>query len=158
MCSTPSRPWLPWQGHRLLQLGVALILYSSLYGVAIPYLQSQRVGLSGHTLGVSEGILVIAVGLIWQRLRLSAVVARAAFWCLIYSVVALLLAYTIAAALGVGIETLRLAGGLPGGLSHGSFLEETIIKVLASSSGLTGLISFVLVLWGLRLEPAAESR
>jgi hydroxylaminobenzene mutase len=158
MSSTSSTSSLFRHGHRLLQLGVGLILYASLYGVVIPALRSQRVGLSGHTLGVSEGILVIAVGLIWPRLRLGAVAARVAFWCLIYSVLAILLAYTMAAALGVGIETLRIAGAGPGGLSHGSRLEEAIIQLLAASSGLTGLVALPLVLWGLRREPEVDAR
>ena len=158
MSSTPSTSSLSRQGHRLLQLGVGLLLFASLYGIAIPSLRSQRVGLSGHTLGVSEGMLAIAVGLLWPRLRLGAVAARVAFWCLIYSLLAILLAYAIAAALGVGIETLRIVGGGPGGLSHGSRLEEAIIQLLAASSGLTGLVALPLVLWGLRREPGADLR
>jgi putative ABC transport system permease protein len=36
--------------HRLLQIGMALLVYSSLDGFVIPYLGSPRIGLSVHTL------------------------------------------------------------------------------------------------------------
>jgi len=34
------------QGHRLLQIGVALFLFTSFEGFAIPYLAAPRLGLS----------------------------------------------------------------------------------------------------------------
>jgi (hydroxyamino)benzene mutase len=139
------------QGHRLLQIGVALILWSSLEGFVIPSLGSQRIGLSVHTLGASQAVLLIALGLLWPRLRLGVTAARIAFWCLVYSALAILLAYGIAAALGVGTETIRLAGELPHGLSHGTAAQETIIKLFAISSAPTGLLAFILILWGLRV-------
>src|SRR5437762_13452077 len=108
------------QGHRLLQIGLVLILYSSLDGFLIPVLRSQRIGLSVHTLSAYQAVLLLALGLVWPRLRLGIAAARVAFWCLIYSALAILLAYTIAAFLGVGNETIRLAGELPHGLSDGS--------------------------------------
>jgi hydroxylaminobenzene mutase len=56
----------------------------------------------------------------------------------------------IAAAWGVGNETIALAGELPHGLHHGTRSQETLIKVVAYSSAPTGLIAFTLILWGLR--------
>jgi len=41
--------------------------------------------------------------------------------------------------------------------AHGSAFQENVIKLVAYSSAPTGLISFALVLWGLR-DRAAESR
>src|SRR5438552_10436480 len=40
---------------------------------------------------------------------------------------------------------------LVAGTAHGSTLKEAVIKVVAYSSAPTGLTSFALVLWGLRL-------
>ncbi|HJZ73717.1 MAG TPA: hypothetical protein VKE51_18375 [Vicinamibacterales bacterium] len=140
------------QGQRLLQLGIALILYSSLDGFVIPYLGSQRIGLSVHTLSAFQGVLLLALGLLWSRLRLTATVARVAFWCLVYSTLAILAAYTVAAIWGVGVDTIRLMGELPHGLSRGTAGQETFIAILAYSSAPTGLASFGLILWGLRTE------
>jgi hydroxylaminobenzene mutase len=138
------------QGHRLLQLGIVLVLYSSLGGFVIPYLGSQRIGLSVHTLSASQGILLLTLGLLWPRLQLAVTTSRLAFWCLIYSTLAILMAYTIAAIWGVGLDTIRLMGELPHGLSRGTAGQETFIAVLAYSSAPTGLAAFSLILWGLR--------
>jgi (hydroxyamino)benzene mutase len=140
------------QGQRLLQIGLGLIFYSSIDGVAIPFLGSPRIGLSIHTLSALQAVLVLALGLLWPKLRLSVKSARIALWLLIYSAFAILGAYTIAAIWGVGIETIALMGELPHGLSRGTAFQETFIKVLAYSSA-TGLVAFALILWGLRNPP-----
>jgi len=104
-----------------------------------------------HTLSAYQAVLLLAMGLLWTRLKLGATASRIAFWTLIYSALAILAAYTIAAIWGVGNETIVLMGELPHGLHHGSSFQETFIKVLAYSS-VTGLISFVLILRGLRMK------
>ena len=141
---------LPHQVQCLLQTGIVFILYASFEGFAIPFVASPRVGLSAHTLGALEGVLLLALGLLWPRLSLRAIVSRVAFWCLLYSAFAILGAYTIAAAWGVGNETIVLAGELPHGLHHGSAFQETLIKILSYSSAPTGIIAFALILLGLR--------
>jgi (hydroxyamino)benzene mutase len=142
------------QGQRLLQLGIALFLYSSLDGFAIPFLASPRIGLSVHTLSGLQGVMLLAIGLLWPKLRLYPRASNVAFWCLIYSALAILAAYTVAAFWGVGIETISLMGELPHGLTQGSPFQETVIKVLAYSSAPTGLTAFGLMLWGLRIIDA----
>jgi (hydroxyamino)benzene mutase len=147
---------LPRQGHRLLQIGIALILFSSLEGFAIPYLASERIGLSVHTLSALQGVFLLAQGLLWPRLALGATASRVAFWGSVYATLAILAAYTIASAWGVGNETIRLMGALPHGLSHGTPSQEAFIRLLAYSSAPTGLIAFALMLWGLRLPPGVS--
>ncbi|MER8706528.1 hypothetical protein [Mesorhizobium sp. M0323] len=63
---------------------------------------------------------------------------------------AILAAYVIASAWAAGNETMPLAAGA----FHGSAFQEAVIKGVAYSSAPTGLISFVLILWGLRLSDA----
>jgi len=138
------------QGRRLLQIGILLLLYSSLDGFVIPCLRSQRIGLSVHTLSALQSVLLLALGLVWPKLALGNPASRAAFWCLAYSTFSILAAYTVAAIWGVGIETIRLMGELPHGLAHGTTFQETVVKVLAYSSAPTGLAAFVIILWGLR--------
>jgi hydroxylaminobenzene mutase len=138
---------LSHQGQRLLQTGVALLLFVSLEGFVIPYLAAPGLGLSAHKLGSLQGVLLLALGLVWPRLNLSAVTSRFAFWLLIYSTFAILAAYLIGAVWGAGNETMRLAAGA----THGSAFQEAVIRVVAYSSAPTGLISFALILWGLRI-------
>jgi hypothetical protein len=70
--------------------------------------------------------------------------SRVAWWCLVYSGLAILAAYLMAAWWGAGNETMPLAAGA----AHGSAVQEIAIKVVAYSSAPTGLIAFSLVLWG----------
>src|SRR5256885_12494298 len=122
---------LPRHGQHLLQLGAALLLYSFLEGFAIPFFGSPRIGLSVHTLGGYEAVLLLALGLVWPRLALGPTSARIAFWSLAYSALAILAAYTIAAAWGVGLDTIRLMGELPDGLTRGTPFQEHVIKVIS---------------------------
>ena len=154
---TVSDMLLQRQGQRLLQVGMALFLFSSLEGFAIPLFASQRIGLSVHTLSALQAVMLLAIGLLWPRLRLGPRASRVAFWSLIYSALAILAAYIVAAYWGVGIETISLMGELPHGLTHGSPFQESVIKVLAYSSAPTGIAAFVLILWGLRMGEANAS-
>ena len=147
MTATTS-PILSDHGHRLLQVGAALLLYSFFEGFAIPYLGSPRIGLSVHTLSAFQGVLLLVLGLVWPRLALGSTSARLAFWFLVYSTAAILAAYTIAAVWGIGIETIRLMGELPDGLRRGTPIQEMVIKVVAYSS-VSGAVPSVLIFWGL---------
>src|SRR6266480_3057760 len=73
------------QGHRLLQIGVALFLFTSFEGFAVPYFGAPNLGRSVHTLSAFSGVLLLALGLTWPRLRLGPAAAQIAFWSLIYS-------------------------------------------------------------------------
>ena len=138
------------QTQRLLQCGVALLIFISLEGFVIPVFASPRIGLSVHTLGATQSVLLLALGALWPKLRLGVRVQAIAFWTLLYSTLAILAAYVIAAAWGVGNETIGLMAELPHGLLHGTAFQENVIRVVAYSSAPTGLTAFALVLWGLR--------
>jgi hydroxylaminobenzene mutase len=138
------------QGHRLLQVGVALFLFSSLEGFAIPYFTVPRLGLSVHTLSGLEGVILLALGLMWTRLNLGAATSQIAFWCFVYSTFATLVPYVLAAVWGAGNSTIPLAAGA----ARGSAFQETTIMVVLYSAAPTVLISLALILWGLRIANA----
>ena len=140
------------QGHRLLQVGVALLLFTSVEGFAIPYFTVPRLGLSVHSLSALLGVLLLPMGLLWPRLNLGATTSQIAFWFLVYSALAIIAAYVMAGIWGAGNSTMPLAAGA----AHGSVFQEAAIQVVAYSSAPTGIISLVLILWGLRIE-AVES-
>jgi len=97
---------------------------------------------------------LLVQGLLWPRLTLRDRTSRIAFWCSIHGNLSILVAYTIAAIWGAGIETIQLMGELPHGLSRGTPFQEGLIFVLTVASAPTGLISSVLILWGLRIPDA----
>jgi (hydroxyamino)benzene mutase len=135
------------QGHRLLQVGVALFLLTSLEGFVIPVLAAPRLGLSAHLLTALSGVLLIAIGLLWPKPRLGVATLGLTFWLLVYSSLAIV-AYLLGAIWGAGNSTMPLAAGT----AHGRDSQETIIKIVAYSSAPTGIVSFALILWGLRLS------
>jgi (hydroxyamino)benzene mutase len=134
------------QSQRLLQIGVGLLLFASFEGFAIPYLALPRLGFSAHTLSALQSVLLLALGLAWTRLNLGDVASRIAFWLLVYSTLAILAAYVLGAFWGAGNETMPMAAAM----AHGSASQEAVIKVVAYSSAPTGIVSFALILWGLR--------
>jgi (hydroxyamino)benzene mutase len=135
------------QGHRLLQIGVGLFLVTSLEGFVIPGFAAPRLGLSAHSLMALLGVLLIAVGLLWSRLHLGIRASRFAFWLLIYSSLAIVAAYLLGAIWGAGNSTMPLAAGA----ARGSDFQEAVIRIVAYSSAPTGIVSFALILWGLRI-------
>jgi hydroxylaminobenzene mutase len=139
--------------HHQLQFGVALLLFSSCEGVVIPDLAAPRLGLSAHSLSALQAVLLLAMGLVWPRLNVDTTTSHVSFWFLVYSTVAILAAYVLAATWGAGNETMPLAAGT----AQGSAAQEAVIKGVAYSSAPTGLISFVLILRGLRLSNATPT-
>jgi hydroxylaminobenzene mutase len=143
-------PALSRQGHRLLQVGVALFLFSSLEGFAIPYLPVPRLGLSVHTLSALQGVILLTLGLVWPRLNLGTTTSRIAFWLLVYSTFATLVPYVMAAVWGAGNSIIPLAAGT----ARGSAVQEAVIDVVLYSAAPAILISLALILWGLRIAKA----
>ncbi len=81
----------------MLQVGVALFVFSALEGFVIPSLPAPRLGLSVHTLSALQGVMLLGLGLLWPRLNLGATTSRIAFWTYIYSSFATLVPYVMAA-------------------------------------------------------------
>src|SRR5262245_6134052 len=138
------------QGQRLMQIGLGLLLFASFEGFVIPHLAAPRLGFSAHTLSALQSVLLLAIGLAWTRLNLGDVASRFAFWLLVYSTFAILAAYVLGAFWGAGNETMPMAAGA----AHGNPVQEGLIKIVAYSSAPTGIVSFVLILWGLRMPNA----
>ncbi len=137
---------LSGQGHRMLQIGVALFVFSALEGFVIPSLPFPHLGLSVHTLSALQGVMLLGLGLLWPRLNLGTIPSRVAFWTYLYSSFATLVPYALAAIWGAGNTTIPLAAGA----AHGSAFQEAIIKVVLYSAAPPFFISMALVIWGLR--------
>jgi len=143
---------LTCQGHRLLQVGIGTLLFTSFWGFMFPYLASPLLGLSVHKLSSLLAVLLLALGLTWHKLNFGTKASRIAFWLLLYSALAIIAAYVLGAVWGAGNETMPLAAGG----ARGTALQEAVIKVVAYSSGPTGIIAFALVFWGLRMGCGKE--
>jgi hydroxylaminobenzene mutase len=142
---------LPRHGRCLLQLGVALFLFTSFEGFAVPALASPHLGRSVHTLSGFTGVLFLAMGLMWPQLKLGTTAARIAFWFLVYSALATIAAFIIAALWGAGGSIMPIAAQG----ARGSDFQETVIKLVVYPAAPTGIVAFALILWGLRGKAAA---
>jgi hydroxylaminobenzene mutase len=137
------------RSHRLLQLGILLFLLGLLTGFAIPVLSNPRMGLSSHLEGVLNGMFLLALGLIWPRLRLGPAAAATTYWLAIYGTFANWAATLLAAAWGAG-RTMPLAAGA----QQGTPTQEMVIMGLLASLSLAAVAVCGLILWGLRRAPA----
>ena len=141
-----SQNVLSHQGHRMLQVGIGHFVFSGLEGFAIPLLRSPALGLSVHRLSALQGVMLLTIGLFWPRLRLGTTASRIAYWTYIYSSLATLVPYILAAIWGAGNTTIPQAAGP----ARGSAQQETVIKVILYSAAAPFFVSMALILWGLR--------
>ncbi|MEO7773606.1 MAG: hydrogenase [Steroidobacteraceae bacterium] len=139
------------QSHQLTLIGVGLLLVAVLVGVIVSYLAVPRLALSAHLVGILQGILLLVLGLLWDRLNLTRAQSALAFWLAVYQAAAAFLSNLLAAVLGAGNSVIPMAAGA----AHGTTVQETIITVGLRSAGAALIIFLLLLLWGLRRAPAA---
>jgi (hydroxyamino)benzene mutase len=138
-------------GRGLLQLGVALFLFTSFEGFAIPALAVPNLGRSLHTLSAFTGVLFLAMGLMWQMLRLGTTAARIAFWFLVYSAFATIAGFVLAALWGAGGSIIAIAAQG----ARGTDFQEVVIQAVMYPAAPAGIVAFALILWGLRAKSAS---
>jgi (hydroxyamino)benzene mutase len=137
----------------LFRHAFVLILLALVGGFFVPAMAVPRLGLSAHTIGILSGVLLIAVGAIWQHFRLSHTQRAWLKWSWLYSSYANWLGCLVGAVLGAGKMTPVASAGLVG-----SDVAETAVAVLLGSVGIFSLVAVGLSLWGLRTEAALVDR
>ena len=141
------------QARRLQQIGASLFLLALIVGLFIPKFSVPRLGLSTHLLGVMQGIFLIALGLLWPKLKLTPRLSLAAFSLAIFGFPAAWVSNLLAAFWGAGVTMLPLAAGG----ARGSELQETVIMIGLKSAAVTQIILLALIIWGLRGHAPGES-
>jgi hydroxylaminobenzene mutase len=132
--------------RRLLRYGALLFFLGLLTGLVVPLLANPRVGLSSHLEGVMNGLLLLALGLLWPRLRLSRSTLTFTFWLVLYGTYINWGTTLAAAAWGIG-ETLMPIAAVG---YRGTPLQELLIGLGLGSLTLAMLVTCAIVLWGLR--------
>jgi len=131
----------------LLFLGILLFLLGMVMGFFIPMLNNPRMALSAHLEGAMNGMFLVILGLLWQKLILSSKWLNFTFWLSVYSSFANFLAVTIAAITGAG-KMLPIAGGKEGvasleGLISFLLITLALAMVLVCIMVLTGLYKYI---------------
>lgn len=129
----------------LFRWAFVLILLSLVAAFFVPAAAIPRLALSAHTIGMMSGVLLIALGAIWQHLRLTAAQQQWLKWSWIYASYANWLGCLVGAVFGAGRATPLAGGGL-----EGSGAAETVVLILLGSVGVVSLVAAGLSLWGLR--------
>lgn len=137
--NTKPKPYADW----LLFLGILLFLLGLVIGLFIPLMTNPRMGLSAHLEGTMNGMFLIMLGLIWNKLALKENWLTAAFWLIIYGTFANFVAVTIAAITGAG-KMMPIAGG-----KEGATVVEGLITFLLISLALAMIAVCIMVLTGL---------
>ena len=132
-----------WQSDRLLFLGVLLFLFGLLIGLFVPMMTNPRMGLSAHLEGIMNGIFLVVLGLIWDKLVLNDKWLASAFWLTLYGSFANFVGVSIAAITGAG-KMMPIAGG-----KAGTSVIEGLISFLLISLALAMIIVSLIVLNGL---------
>jgi hydroxylaminobenzene mutase len=137
--------------HRLLQLGYGLFLLGLLTGFSLPAMENPRMGLASHLEGIMNGLFLILLGILWQRLVLSRRQTIATFALVIFGTFANWAATLLAAVWGAGHSMPIAAAGY-----QGLTWQEGILDLLLFSLSFAMIAVCGLVLWGLRYSSRLE--
>ncbi len=129
----------------LLQLGILLFLIGLLTGFVVPKFANPRMGLASHLEGLMNGLFLVVLGLLWQRLNLPEPWMVIVFWLAIYGSFANWLATLLAAIWKAG-ATMPMAGAG----NRGSTLQEGIINFLLYSLSIAMVSVCIIVIAGLQ--------
>lgn len=133
------------RGHRLIQAGAFLFLLGLLIGFVIPMVTNPRMALSSHLEALMNGLFLMVLGLLWDRLKLSEKTFQALFALAIFGTFANMIATLLAAVWGSGAAMPIAAGAY-----EGTPLQESVIMILLGTLSLAMVAALVLVLLGLR--------
>jgi hydroxylaminobenzene mutase len=140
------------RGRVLMRLGAILFLCGLVIGLIAWQLANPRMGLSSHLEGVMNGTFLLAVGLLWGRLKLGGAMRTALFWLAIYGTYSNVAATFLAAWWPAG-EFMSIAAPTP----RGTDIQEQIITALLNSTAATIILASVLIIWGLRGRESTDA-
>ena len=133
------------QKRRLMWYGMLLFLLGLITGLLEPRFTNVRMGLSAHLEGVINGIFLLALGAVWNEVRLPHPVRVTAYCTALYGTYANWLVTSIAAAFGTAAGSPITSAG-----HHGRPWQESFVAVGFLSVAIVIIATSILVLWGLR--------
>ncbi|MGB3864925.1 MAG: hydrogenase [Xanthobacteraceae bacterium] len=131
--------------RRLLFHGMALFLIGLVTGLAEQHFTNVRMGLAAHLEGVMNGTFLIAVGAIWNEVKLPPRASAIAYWTLLGGTYGNWVVTTMAAVLGTAaLSPISSAG------HTAAQWQEALVAAGFVLIGLAIIVASVLLLWGLR--------
>lgn len=136
--------------RRLVRHGMALFLLGLFAGIAVPEFTNPRMGLSAHTGTVMTATFLLALGAVWDEIRLSFRSTGMAVWLVLYAAWASSIAIVLAAVFGTsGMTPIAGAGHV------GTAWQEAVVDGLLITGAPALIAGCGVVLAGLRGRPAA---
>jgi hydroxylaminobenzene mutase len=131
---------------------MCLFLIGLLTGFAETHFANVRMGLAAHLEGVMNGIFLVALGAVWNEVRLSRRTKAITYWGVLYGTYINWLITASAAAFGTAaLSPITGAGHV------GKPWQETLVTIGFLSVGVSIVASSIMILWGLRGQAASNS-
>ncbi len=130
---------------QIIRHGFILMLLALVSGMFVSQMAIPRLGLSAHTIGVMSGVLLIAVGAVFQEFTLTPKQTKTMYWAWLISSYLNWLACLAGAVLGTGMATPLASNGL-----KGNGFDEFIVIAMLTAVVLSSFAAVGLSLWGLR--------
>jgi hydroxylaminobenzene mutase len=131
--------------RRLMFHGMCLFVLGLLTGFAEQHFANVRMGLAAHLEGVMNGTFLVAIGAIWEQVRLSPTKLTIAFWLGLYGTYVNWVMTTLAAVFGTAALSPITGAG-----HSGQPWQESFVTAGFMSVGIAIVLFSLLVLWGLR--------
>jgi hydroxylaminobenzene mutase len=131
--------------RRLMFHGMVLFVLGLFTGFAEQHFANVRMGLAAHLEGVMNGTFLVAIGAIWEHVRLSPTKLTIAFWIGLYGTYANWLITMLAAVFGTAALSPITGAG-----HSGQPWQESFVTAGFMSVGIAIVLFSLLVLWGLR--------
>jgi (hydroxyamino)benzene mutase len=136
------------QSGELIFWGVFLFFLGLVVGLMAPAFANPRMGVSSHIEGVMNGMFLIILGLIWNRINLPERWLKATFWLSIYGTFFNWFGILVAAIFNAG----KMLGIAANG-KEGDPIPEGIVTFSLISVTIAMLTICITVMIGLRRKP-----
>lgn len=131
--------------RQLMWHGMFLFLLGLLTGFFEQRFANVRMGLAAHLEGVMNGIFLLALGAIWDEVRLRPAAKATAYWTALYATYVNWLVTTLAAIFGTAALSPITAAG-----HTGQAWQERLVTAGFMTVGVVIVVSSLLILWGLK--------
>ena len=135
-----------------VQLGFLLILLALLTGLGVSALANPRLGLAAHVVGITGGLVLIALGALARFFALGRRAAAVMMWSWTYAAYA----NWFGSLLG-GITGASRLTPIAGAASTGSPLAENAVAFFLESLAIAAIVGTSLAIWGLRRDAVAAA-
>lgn len=139
------------QSDNLIFWGFILFLAGLLVGLIVPLFANPRMGLSSHIEGVLNGMFLIILGLVWNRVSLDQKWMAITYWLAIYGTFANWLAMLVAAVFNAGKMLNVAANG-----KEGHPVAEAVITFLLATLSIAMIVICITVIIGLKKKPLKQ--